>query len=72
MIEKLSSKILNLMKDLKLFAGLRDPSYLEDKSKELLLLEQSLESLRFFFLMKLHQLLMKTHKRKSNKLLKML
>jgi len=45
------------------------PNFLEDKSKELQLLELSLENQEFFSLMKLLQLWTKTPKRKFKKLL---
>jgi len=45
------------------------PNFLEDKNKELQLLELSLENQEFFSLMKLLQLWTKTPKRKFKKLL---
>jgi len=62
-----ASKILSLTRELKLSVVLKVESSLEVKNKELLLPEQSLENLEFFFLMRQLQLWMKTRKNKSKR-----
>jgi len=62
-----ASKILSLTRELKLSVVLKVESSLEVKNKELLLPEQSLENLEFFFLMRQLQLWMKTPKNKSKR-----
>jgi len=66
-IDLLASKIMNLTRELKLNVVLKVESSQEVKNRELLLPEQSLENLKFFFLMRQLQLWMKTPRNRSKR-----
>lgn len=66
-IDLLASKIMSLTRELKLNVVLKVESSQEVKNRELLLPEQSLENLKFFFLMRQLQLWMKTPRNRSKR-----
>jgi hypothetical protein len=69
MTELLPNMILSSTKDTTLIAVLKEANFLVDKSKELLLQEQSLENQESCSWMKPHQHLMRSHRKKSKLLL---